>query len=447
MRRLNLAPFILIGSLAFGSVAQAGCCDDFWGCLATVATGGLSCQIQGIINTVKTLNDTVSTLFNDLKNRSAEIISDARKAVEQAATDVKQIREQSLAELADAANRAHVIANPQVVASAPIARRDGIALAPNAAATQAKLAPAAAIATPQTRSALAMQPIVPPADPNAIKTALRQADTYVQELKTKATPVSNDGVNAEKQALNAVARHVLLAQRIALDTALEPLRLLGESLVDLLTHPERIFDPSAQIEADLRRISNEIPAMLDRIGNEVAQEATANLDSARKPAQQLQDQAAAANNILEAMQKLADNRSQSELDALNKLLPAVNAQKVVVLHGVMLPAGIAGRHELLTAAVGRLQVAKLPVIAKHRAAVSSIVSQWSKIQNQTKLAIKVDAATTQHVNGDLSQHFRGKSPAEAEKKKHELLEEAKRRFANQPRTLEKVQQYIEAHSK
>jgi len=130
------------------------------------------------------------------------------------------------------------------------------------------------------------QPILTPADPAAVKTALSQADTYVQELKTKAGAVSTDGVNAEKQALNAVARHVLLAQRIALDTAIEPLRLLGESLLDLLSHPERIFDPSAQIDADLRRISDEIPAMLDRIGNEVAQEATADLDQARKPAQQ-----------------------------------------------------------------------------------------------------------------------------------------------------------------
>ena len=63
MRRLNLAPWILIGSITFGTVAHAGCCDDFWGCLATVATGGLSCQIQGIIDTVKTLNDTVSSHF------------------------------------------------------------------------------------------------------------------------------------------------------------------------------------------------------------------------------------------------------------------------------------------------------------------------------------------------------------------------------------------------
>jgi len=222
---------------------------------------------------------------------------------------------------------------------------------------------------------------------------------------------------------------------------------MGESLLDLLSHPERIFDPSAQIDADLRRISDEIPAMLDRIGNEVAEEATTDLDLARKPAQQLQDQAAVANNIADAMQKLSNDKTQSQLDALNKLLPAVNAQKVVALHGVILPAGIAGRHELLTSAVGRLQVAKMPVIAKHRAAVSSIVSQWNKIKTQTKVAIKVDATTTQRVNGDLNQNFRGKSPADVEKKKRELLDEAKRRFANQPKTLEKVQQYIEAHSR
>ena len=447
MRRLNLAPWILIGSLTFGTVAHAGCCDDFWGCLATVATGGLSCQIQGIIDTVKTLSDTVSTLFNDLKNRSAEIISDARNAVEQAAADVKQIREKSLADLADAANKAHAIVSPRLVASGISKKEVVVPSTVNNPAVQTRPVATAAVATPKTKTGNVQQPILTPADPAAVKNALSQADAYVQELKTKAGAVSTDGVNAERQALNAVARHVLLAQRIVLDTAIEPLRLMGESLLDLLSHPERIFDPSAQIDADLRRISDEIPAMLDRIGNEVAEEATTDLDQARKPAQQLQDQAAVANNIADAMQKLSNDKTQSELDALNKLLPAVNAQKVVALHGVILPAGIAGRHELLASAVSRLQVAKMPVIAKHRAAVSNIVSQWNKIKTQTKIAIKVDATTTQRVSGDLNQNFRGKSPADVEKKKRELLDEAKRRFANQPKTLEKVQQYIEAHSR
>jgi hypothetical protein len=441
MRRPVLAPWILVGTLTFGTVAHAGCCDDAWSCIAAVATAGVSCQVQGLINLVKTLNDTVSNLFNDLKTRTADIISDARHAVEQASADVKGIREKALSDINDAVNTSHAIVSPRLAAMAPIAKVSSLN---SAAATRAAPALTTKANLPTATGAMAAPPT--PADPNAVKTALTQADAYVRELKDKSTAVSKDGSNAEALALQAVARHVVLAQRIALDTALEPLRMLGDSLLDLLNHPERIFDPSAQIEADLRRIGDEIPAMLDRIGNEVAQEASADLDQARGPAQQLQDQAAVAASTVNAMQKLVDTKTQKDLDALNGLLPAVSKQTVAVKHGVVLPAGIAGRHELLASAVGRLQVAKMPVIAKHRATVSNIVSQWAQVKLQANARIKIDATLTQKADVNLQQMLGKGSKADIEKRKQQLLEEAKRRYAKDPKTLQKVQAYIQTHA-
>ena len=64
-----------------------------------------------------------------------------------------------------------------------------------------------------------------------------------------------------------------------------------------------------------------------------------------------------------------------------------------------------------------------------------------------KAPAQIEAATVQKVDHDLGQMFAGKAKSDVDKKKQELLEEAKKRFANDPKTLEKVQRYIEAHAK
>src|SRR5262249_40335397 len=135
------------------------------------------------------------------------------------------------------------------------------------------------------------------ADAKAIQDALTRGDAYVQDLKAKATTPHNDVANAEQAALDAVGRPIRTAQQLSLDGALAPLKLLRDSLLDLLTHPERIFDPTAQIEADIQRITNEVPALLDRIAGEVTQEAMADLDRVKGNLQQLQDSAAAGGSV------------------------------------------------------------------------------------------------------------------------------------------------------
>ena len=164
-------------------------------------------------------------------------------------------------------------------------------------------------------------PTLHPADPKAIQDALTRANDYVQDVKTKLAAPQAEVVNAERAALDAVARHVRTAQQISLDVALAPLNLLRDSLLDLLAHPERIFDPSAQIEADIQRIAAEVPALLDRIANEVTQDAMSTLDHARASLHLVQDSAAAGTSVVEAMQRLANSRLQSDLDALDRLVP------------------------------------------------------------------------------------------------------------------------------
>jgi hypothetical protein len=192
-------------------------------------------------------------------------------------------------------------------------------------------------------------------------------------------------------------------------------------------------------------MSQEIPALLDRIGAEVTEEARRELDQAQTPTRQLQDQAAVAKSVGDAMQAVANSKLQSDLDSLNRLLPSAAPQQIKLLRGVVLPNGITGRHEMLTSALGRLEVKNLPLIAKHRASVSNIVTAWDKFKIQSKAAINVDAATAQKTNTQIAQLYRGKTKIEADKKRQELTEEAKRRFAKDPKTLDQVIKYLQAH--
>lgn len=452
MRNSVLAPFVLIGTLTIGSAAHAGCCDDAWSCIAAVATAGVSCQVQGIIDTVKALNDTVNALFNDLKTRTADIIADARHVVEQSASDVRAIREKALSDLKEAANLSQGLANPRQVNAAAVARV--VKLNQNTATSTAtrdapKASPSAAVNSTTMARLPANTAVMAPAlaDPAAVSNALTRADAYIRDLEAKATQVSREGTDSEAQALSAAARHAISASKIALDVALEPLKNLGDSLLDLLSHPERMFDPSAQIEADLRRIGEQVPAMLDRIGNEVTQEATSYLEKARKPAEQLQDQAEVARNVVRAMQRLVDSKTQRDLEALNGQLPSKTIQVVKLAHGVTLPVGVAGRHELLASAVGRLQVSKLPLVAKHRATVSTILSQWTQVKSQAKTQVRIDPRMVQKADLNLRQLLGNGSNSDLEMRRQRLLQQARQRFAKDPKTLRKVEEYIQSHAR
>ena len=89
----------------------------------------------------------------------------------------------------------------------------------------------------------------------------------------------------------------------------------------MLNHPEAIFDPSAAINAQIQAINNQVPAMFVRITNEVSQEALADLNQIRGTLQQVQDSAAAGQTLVDTMQKVANSKLQSDLDALERLVP------------------------------------------------------------------------------------------------------------------------------
>ena len=91
MRRITLSALALVGTLGITGIVRADCCNDFWSCAAAVATGGLSCQIESIIDTVNSLKKLVDTLANTLRTQANVIISQAQSAVGDATNDFRHI--------------------------------------------------------------------------------------------------------------------------------------------------------------------------------------------------------------------------------------------------------------------------------------------------------------------------------------------------------------------
>jgi hypothetical protein len=189
------------------------------------------------------------------------------------------------------------------------------------------------------------------------------------------------------------------------------------------------------------------------------QEATADLHGVTSTMQQLQDTATAGDHIVEAMQKVASSKLQSDLDALEKLVPkpaapppsnvaspAVASVAVISGPALFLPAAAINKNrQAFTLVLNRVDPAKLPLVVQQRAAVNDLAAKWQNVQ-VLKTPVQVQPATVQKVDKDLADNFNGKSKTDALKRKNELLEEANRRFAKDPKTLDKVKQYIEAHA-
>ena len=451
MRKFSLSTLALIAALGVSGAAHADCCNDFWSCLGAAATAGLSCQIESLVASVTTLKQAVETLGSSLSTQVASVITQAQQGVASAASDLKQVRLDAAAELRSSADQAHAIAHPPVQA---MAVKPGTMVAQQSVPTGAAAANRPVKGVMVAKGAVGAMATPPkPADSKAMKDAFTRGDALVQDLLVKTTNPTNQVNQAADAALAAAARHLNTARQISIDIMLTPLNSLRDSLLDLLQHPEHIFDPSAQINAQIQSISQQLPAMFDHITNEITQEALADLNQGTGALQQVQESAASAHAVADAMQKLNDSKLQSDLDELNRLLPksavvvAPAAGGAMPMPAVALAPSVTLAHkQRINLVLERANPAKFPIVVQQRAAAAGLAVKWQNIQSQLKSPVQVAPANTQKADHDLGQQFAGKSGADAAKRKQELLTEAKKRFANEPKTLAKVQAYIEAHA-
>jgi len=452
MRKISLSALTLVAVLSVGGAAQADCCSDVWSCLGAVATLGASCQMQSLIESITTLKTAVESMSSNLSAQAASLMTQAQQGVNSAAADLKQVRLDAGNDLKNSADQSRAIAHAPPPTTTMM--KPGTAVAKQNVPAAVAAAPQPVAGSMVMKGAVAAPP--KPADAAAVKDAFNRADVMVQGLFTQSTNPQNQVNQAADQAVQAAVRHLNTARQISTDAMLTPLKMLADSLLDLLTHPERLFDPTAQINADITRISQQMPAMFDRISNEVTQEALADLNQGTAALTQIQDSAASAHGVVEAMQKLNAERTQANLDALNVLLPRSGMVMVSPTPGAppapptqmlaLSPSITLAHKQRIGLALDRANPQKLPIVVQQHAAAAGLASKWQSIRLQMKTPVAVAPASQQKVDKDLAGMYAGKKGAEIQKKKEELFVEAQKRFGKDPKTLAKVKAYIEAHT-
>lgn len=457
MRRYAFATVALVSLFPLAAPLRA-CCDDFWSCAAAVATGGLSCAVEDLINSIKTLITNVSRLASTLGQQAMDVVNLAKNELSGAANDLRNLAGQAESDFNSAAQAAQTIVNeasrPQMIAPQAIG-----ALATTAGAGQraggGMVAPAGgarpAVPTPARTAAPAgatgVMHFDPPVSPQDLLDALRRAQQAVDGLRPDVTQPINQVRQFATQAEQQAAAAASSAANIAQTALLAPLQTLGNMLQDLVNHPEHIFDPSKIVDDAITQITNQAITTMTQVHDAVMQQAKGTLDMAQKPLQDALDRASVAKKIADAMQRLQRARSKSALDALNAVVPRQRVDVHMLVSQVAAathPSGITAlnlgqHHGMVLAPFNRITASRLTARAAGAQMAAQLKGPWMQFKRIQAAPPKADPAARNRMEAELTQRFAGKSPAQAAAEKQALLNEARARFARDPKTLQKVE--------
>lgn len=462
MRRYAFATVALVSLFPLAAPLRA-CCDDFWSCAAAVATGGLSCAVEDLINSIKTLITNVSRLASTLGQQAMDVVNLAKNELSGAANDLRNLAGQAESDFNSAAQAAQTIVNeasrPQMIAPQAIG-----ALATTAGAGQraggGMVAPAGgarpAVPTPARTAAPAgatgVMHFDPPVSPQDLLDALRRAQQAVDGLRPDVTQPINQVRQFATQAEQQAAAAASSAANIAQTALLAPLQTLGNMLQDLVNHPEHIFDPSKIVDDAITQITNQAITTMTQVHDAVMQQAKGTLDMAQKPLQDALDRASVAKKIADAMQRLQRARSKSALDALNAVVPRQRVDVHMLVSQVAAathPSGITAlnlgqHHGMVLAPFNRITASRLTARAAGAQMAAQLKGPWMQFKRIQAAPPKADPAARNRMEAELTQRFAGKSPAQAAAEKQALLNEARARFARDPKTLQKVEAMLNA---
>ncbi|HEX9009425.1 MAG TPA: hypothetical protein VF804_03585 [Holophagaceae bacterium] len=463
MRRYAFATVALVSLFPLASPLRA-CCDDFWSCAAAVATGGLSCAVEDLINSIKTLIQNVSKLASTLGQQAMDVVNLAKNELSGAANDLRNLASQAESDFNSAAQAAQTIVNeagrPQMLAPQAVGalattggaaqRAGGGMVAPVGGARPAVPTPAR---TTPPAGATGVMHFDPPVSPQDLLDALRRAQQAVDGLRPDVTQPINQvrqfATQAEQQAVAAASS----AANIAQTALLAPLQTLGNMLQDLVNHPEHIFDPSKIVDDAITQITNQAITTMTQVHDAVMQQAKGTLDLAQKPLQDALDRASVAKKIVDAMQRLQHARTQSALDALNAVVPRQRLDARMLVSQVAAathPSGIAAlnlsqHHTMVLAPFNRITASRLTARAAGAQMAAQLKGPWQQFKRIQAAPPKADPAAKGRVDADLARRFAGMTPAQAQAEKQRLDNEARARFAKDPQTLAKVLAYLDGH--
>ena len=437
--------------------ALADCCDDFWSCVGTVATLGLSCKAQQIAAAIegmkkliaaveatkggfsKTTDDTAKQMKDDARSAGDKMKDDTRKSVE----DIRK-----------AMSDTEILTNKQMMAAAPIGgmgsaggakSSPGAALAPaGTGGTAGSAASAKGVALAPGGAGGGSFAAIKPADPARVAADLKRAYEWVQTTHTtantkKAPIVSGHANEAQKQ----VDAKEASGRQIVHDQLFSPLDIVRGELEHILATILNPFDFSSvtkSVDQTIKLIQSRAPGTFDSMANEMSSEAKNRLDEGQKMTDDVKKDAQDSRKVADQAMKLSESRSQGDLDKLEQLIGKPPSSMAMVQ-----PAGATGRLPG-SSSVASAAFLKTQGTAKARAQALStgLSSQWAATRGLLNLApVAVTPAMENKVTGGLSKMFAGKSSADAKKTQQQLLDQARARFANDPKTLAAVEKYLQ----
>jgi hypothetical protein len=283
--------------------------------------------------------------------------------------------------------------------------------------------------------------------------ALRRAKDAIDGLRPDITAPLNQVRQFAGQAEQQVANAVGSAAGIAENALMAPLRVLSNMLNGLLAHPERIFDPGSIVDDAINQVTNQVIATMNQVHDAVMSQATATLNLAHQPLQDVLDRSAAAKKVADAMQKLEKNRNRAALEGLNKVMPPQRVDSRALVSHVALATHASGivaldlnKHKTMIAApFARLSATKLTVRTVGTQMNAKLKGPWADFKRLKAAPVKLDPSAKPKMDAEIARRFAGKTATESAAEKRAMLAEARVRFAKDPELLRKVGIIIEGH--
>jgi hypothetical protein len=466
--RLSL---LLLATAGVSGPVLADCCSSLFSCAATVVTDGLSCEVQTIIDTIKGLITEVTNFGNDITGITSSQEQSARQYVSNTINTLQSQSQQSSSDLASALSQAQTLYKEETVilpvTSNTVNTQNLQAMSPTASssASSGQTAGRPPVAMTATRS----QAGAPAASTGS---SLTQRSTVIstapvqtaQQLQAPHGAYADAFARAVKQLtamksagdadLSKVTQYVAQAQSsegpgvAAADTLAgaisSPITGILSHLSSMLTNPLDAFDPSSMV-SDMetsvgQAMSADIPKMISDItaGPEQA------FNAAGPAFDDLQGNAAGAQQLAAAMANLYKARNQAAANALYALLPQVNFTGVTAkATSVNLAASMGQRLTYATITANNkaarqklLAVPAIPSFARINSLMAQLKTQRAQGRSPLPRAVMTNYSNT--LSSQLNSYYNGKSPAAVASQRDQLVAQARTQYANDPTTANGV---------
>lgn len=458
----------LFGCLALAGgvpVAYAGCMDDASDAIWGVLSGGASvaaCELAEVVDSIRSVISLVQDIATNLGRNASDLANAAAGAVGSAANDIANALAGAQNDLRNAVSEANSIASTQVVALAPNTMVNGTPqVAAHAAPTKGAAtsgpvsvhAPAAQASgkAGSRPSGAAVAPIALPADPQQLHSALQRAAQQLNALQTSVEQQAAQRIgNALQQARNQANSHLSAVQDIVNTALTAPINALLSTLNDLVAHPERLLDPVATLNTMVDDLNRNIVATMNHINDVITQDAINTLHSVESDVNQALNAAQTGGKLVAAMRRAQQQRTAAALHDLETQLAASGAPQQQRAGGFGAarasgaPLQAAFRFDTVHS---RLRTTLKASVMPYQNASDKLKTRWAaiKVKQQGLKARPLEPRARQNAQAELDRMFKGKSPAEAERAKQDLLNRARAKFGSNPTLMASLEQNLNEH--